>query len=198
MRSSAQDTNVGIQASAPKFSWALILAVAAIQTAILGYMIWDRASLLRTGREIVLDVTPVDPRSLFRGDYVILGYGNLSRIDLKPLNAEKSTKGAAAYVTLRKDAGANWQPVALSADYPQDVGEDGVVLRGSIERSGQSSAMVRYGIEAYFVPEGTGRKIERMIGEKKIQVVVAVDKGGRAAIKALIADGQRIYNEPLL
>ncbi len=198
MSGSKQSTVVTGQSPAGKFGWALILAVAAIQTAILGYMIWDRASLLTTGREIVLDVTPVDPRSLFRGDYVILSYGNISRVDLKELKAGDANKGATAFVTLRKDAAAAWQPVAITDDYPRDIGKADVVLRGHVERSGGSSAMVRYGIEAYFVQEGTGREIERMIGEKKIQVVVAVDEGGRAAIKALIADGKRIYNEPLI
>ena len=52
----------------------LIGLVALVMTSILGWMVWDRVSLLKNGREIVLPVTPVDPRSLFRGDYVILGY----------------------------------------------------------------------------------------------------------------------------
>lgn len=198
MNRSSKPAEITQTSPASKFGWAMIVAVAAIQTAILAYMIWDRATLLSDGREIVLDVTPVDPRSLFRGDYVILGYGNLSRIDLKTLKTEAGTKGDTAYVTLRKDGAAAWQPVAVSASYPESVGKTDVVLRGKIERSGKTHVLVRYGIEAYFLPEGTGRKIERMIGEQKIQVVAAVDEAGRAAIKALIADGQRIYNEPML
>ena len=39
-----------------------------LMTGILGYMVQDRVSLLRTGREIVLPIKPVDPRDLFKGD----------------------------------------------------------------------------------------------------------------------------------
>ena len=53
---------------------ALLLAVAVLQSAVLGWMLWDRISLLRDGQAILLDVEPVDPRDLFRGDYVILSY----------------------------------------------------------------------------------------------------------------------------
>src|SRR5690606_26923443 len=60
--------------------WLGIALVALLQAGALLWMIWDRASLLANGREIVLDVVPVDPRSLFRGDYVILGY-DISRFN---------------------------------------------------------------------------------------------------------------------
>ena len=50
------------------------IAAAALQTAAIGWIVWDRISLLKNGREIVLPIIPVDPRSLFRGDYVILDY----------------------------------------------------------------------------------------------------------------------------
>ena len=64
--------------------WLAIAAVAVGQALVLGWMIWDRTSLLANGREVVLDVVPVDPRSLFRGDYVILGY-DISRYALPPM-----------------------------------------------------------------------------------------------------------------
>ena len=37
-------------------------------------MVVDRTLLLKNGREIVLPIVPVDPRDLFRGEYVRLGY----------------------------------------------------------------------------------------------------------------------------
>ena len=73
--------------------WIAIAVVALGQAAVLGWMIWDRASLLANGREVVLEVIPVDPRSLFRGDYVILGY-DISRFDLpagrRPAEAQRA------------------------------------------------------------------------------------------------------------
>lgn len=59
----------------PSRKWLIAaLAVAGLQTAAIGHMVSDRVQLLRSGREIVLPIVPVDPRSLFRGDYVILSY----------------------------------------------------------------------------------------------------------------------------
>ena len=51
-----------------------LAAVALAQTAVLAWMVIDRIQLLRSGREIVLPIVPVDPRDLFRGEYVRLEY----------------------------------------------------------------------------------------------------------------------------
>jgi hypothetical protein len=37
-----------------------------------------------------------------------------------------------------------------------------------------------------------------MVGEKKISAVIAIDDSGTAAIKGLMSEGQRVYDEPLL
>jgi hypothetical protein len=37
-----------------------------------------------------------------------------------------------------------------------------------------------------------------MVGDKKISALIAVGSNGEAAIKGLISEGQRIYDEPLL
>ena len=53
----------------------LALAIVALaQTGVLASMVVDRTLLLKTGREITLPIVPVDPRDLFRGEYVRLGY----------------------------------------------------------------------------------------------------------------------------
>ena len=46
-----------------------------------GWMILDRAAILRDGTEIVLKTAPVDPRDLMRGDYVRLRYEEISSVD---------------------------------------------------------------------------------------------------------------------
>ena len=50
-----------------------LVAVALVQTAALAWIVVDRDRLLKHGQEVVMQVTPVDPRDMFRGDYVILG-----------------------------------------------------------------------------------------------------------------------------
>ena len=57
----------------PLFAAALVAAL--LQTAVLGFMVESRASILRSGTDVRLKTLPVDPRDLLRGDYVILSYG---------------------------------------------------------------------------------------------------------------------------
>ena len=195
--------------------WLAVAAVALSQAAVLGWMIWDRTSLLASGREVVLEVIPVDPRSLFRGDYVILGY-DISRYKLPP-GSKLPDRNDPFYVTLRKGDGENWQPVAGSTELPASVGPDEVVIRGRVDyvnapssapsnapgsndHEQQEPAVVslHYGIESFFVPEGTGRELEQMVGDKKLSAIIAIGSDGEAAIKGLISEGKRVYDEPLL
>ena len=101
-------------------------------------MVADRQALLRTGREIVLQVQPVDPRDLFRGDYVILGYG-ISPVSLSdqangaPLDQIK--RGEPVYVTFQADAAGGWTVKRLSPSYPADTAAADVVLKGLVPAS---------------------------------------------------------------
>ena len=182
--------------------WLGIAGVAAVQAAVLGWMIWDRAHLLATGREVVLEVVPVDPRSLFRGDYVILGY-DMSRIDT-PSGMSRPKRGEDIYVTLQKGDGGKWTVAGASLEPPTGATADQVVLKGRVQYSSPGSEQapaqtgVRYGIESFFVPEGTGRELEALVRERKLSALIAVDNEGNAGIKGLIVDGQRVYEEPLL
>jgi len=185
--------------------WLAIAAVAFGQAAVLGWMIWDRVALLASGREVLLDVVPVDPRSLFRGDYVVLGY-DISRFKL-PAGMAAPERNAPFYITLRKGAGDTWQAVAGSAETPAQVQPDEAVIKGRVDYvalppSGQKQEAtvigLHYGIESFFVPEGSGRELETMVGDKKISALIAIGSGGEAAIKGLISEGKRVYDEPLL
>jgi uncharacterized membrane-anchored protein len=182
--------------------WLGIGAVALVQALVLGWMIWDRAHLLSSGREIVLEVIPVDPRSLFRGDYVTLGY-DITRFQI-PEGAKPLKRGAVVYVTLQKGAGDRWQVAGWSAVPPATSGPDQIVLKGRVEYASAATprspgqATVSYGIETFFVPEGTGTELEKLVGEKKLNALVAVGEDGTAAIKGLIVEGKRVYEEPLL
>ena len=57
----------------------VLLAAAAFQVIFLVAMIGLRVAPLLTGQTILIRVLPVDPRDLFRGDYVVLSY-EFSRI----------------------------------------------------------------------------------------------------------------------
>lgn len=181
--------------------WLGIAVVVAGQVGVLGWMVWDRVHLLSSGREIVLEIVPVDPRSLFRGDYVILNY-DISRVET-PRGKKRLRRGSVIYATLQKASDGKWKLVAAGPERPQDVRSDQVVLKGRVRfasrvtRRGLDAATVNYGIESFFVPEGTGRELEKLVGQKKLAALVAVDESGNAALKGLIVDGERVYEEPL-
>jgi uncharacterized membrane-anchored protein len=183
-------------------SWLAIALVALGQTAALATMVYGRVSLLKSGREIVAEVIPVDPRDLFRGDYVVLGYG-FSR---EPVVVPAGTNaGDTLYVTLKPAAAPEqWDVVAASATLTEPADPTQVVLKGIVTYTTGGGtgeplkAQMRYGIESYFVPEGTGRPFEQQVRDKKISAVLAVGRSGDVAIKALVIDGQRLAEEPPL
>lgn len=188
-------------------NWGAIALVIAAQAGFLGWMVWERASLLKSGREISLKVIPIDPTDLFRGDYVILGY------EISPVVVEKAkqgplpdavTWGAPVYVTITPDAAKGWISTGLSTSFPANVAPGDAVLKGVVttidgdQRSETRSVRVQFGIENYFVPEGEGREIEKKVREHQVEAVVAVGADGEAALKALSVGGKHIHEQPLL
>src|SRR3954465_6842635 len=145
----------------------------------------QRAAILRSGQEARLELTPVDPRDLFRGDYVVLSY-RIGTIDMPKDAATPFTRGQQVFVTLRPDANNMSRAVAISAERPVVSGTD-IVISGVVSspstcplnetgatdcKLGRRAVGVRYGLESYFVPEGEGRKIEQT-ARGRLEVVAA-------------------------
>jgi uncharacterized membrane-anchored protein len=184
----------------------LLAAVALIQTAALGKIVYDRHTLIKTGREITMQVIPVDPRDIMRGDYVRLGYGisPMRRSSLQGgASLDGASRGDAVYVTIRPGADLAWTPVAVATSYPKDVTTGDAVLKGRIQyiwdesSNADANLNVTFGIETYFVPEGSGKPIEEAVRDKKIQALVAVGSGGTAALKGLVIGGERHEDPPI-
>jgi uncharacterized membrane-anchored protein len=88
--------------------WALVLLQVLLLAAIIGY----RHYWLATGERVLLRTVPVDPRDIFRGDYVRLSY-DISSLDLDRLEGEdKFVKNESVYVVLRKNADDTYFPAA--------------------------------------------------------------------------------------
>jgi uncharacterized membrane-anchored protein len=168
----------------------------------------QRAAILRSGQEVRLEVVPVDPRDLFRGDYVVLDY-RIGTVDVPKDVTTSFTRGQQVFVTLRPDGSNKSKAVAISAERPAVSGTD-IVISGAVSSSstcplnetgavdcklGRRAVGVRYGLESYFVPEGEGRKIE-LTPKALLEVVAAVAPSGQAAIKRLLLDGKPVYDEP--
>jgi uncharacterized membrane-anchored protein len=179
--------------------------LALMQTGVLAVMVFDRMRLLTTGREITLPIIPVDPRDLFRGEYVELGYA-VGRVPARLLEGPPPSPNTPFYVTLEKAQDGTWAPIKLSRDKLQEIGPDRIVLKGrsrfnrlGLEASDPNAVnSVRYGIEQYFVPQGEGPRLEALARDKKLAALIAVDDSGNAAIKGILIDGRLQYEEPLL
>lgn len=148
--------------------------IVAAQIFLLLGLIADREFILRTGDEIVLQTTPIDPRSLLQGDFVILDYviAGLPGDSQAPV-------GATMYVSL-KERGDVWEAERYSSSKPSDG--DTVFIRGEVDRAGH----LDFGIGTYFVPERSGLLIERSMD---VKVVAAVGGQGEAVIKDVLVDG---------
>ena len=139
---------------------AAILA-ALLQTGVIAGILVNRALHIAHGREIVLDVIPVDPRDLLRGDYVRLGYPIARLAGAMMEIPEHPYKGMPIFVTLEHQGKAGeekWVAVAASAVRPAVPESDSkIVLQGNLQwwyphrdpRTNEShpEMNLRYGIE---------------------------------------------------
>ena len=86
-----------------------------------------------------------------------------------------------------------WRPVAIYEERRQEH-KPSVVIKGKVESGYWRSTMplqVKYGIEDIFIPENTGRAIERLsrTGDG-LGVKVVVDRWGNGIARQLMLDGE--------
>lgn len=137
-----------------------------------------------TGEEVRLRVRPVDPRSLFRGNYARLNYD----ISVLPASLAERAFGPAdvVYVQLEKDPRGDWEARRILAE----PGEQGLYLRGRIQGNGfplggrgvnRDDYRIRYGIEAWFAPKEKALALEEELRDGGMAVIRVADSG-RAAL----------------
>ncbi|QDV88144.1 GDYXXLXY domain-containing protein [Planctomycetes bacterium TBK1r] len=159
---------------------AVVIVGVGFQVVVLLAMIATPLQTLVAGDTILLRVVPVDPRDLFRGDYVILNY-EFSRVPPQGIPGLQSTdgRGQTVYVTLvPEEDGKHWRADRFSLRPPTS----GRFLRGQMTRSHR----IEYGIESYFVQEGEGLSYERAVRSQKLSAEVALDRTGKAVLKRLV------------
>lgn len=171
----------------------LFLYAISLQICLVLSVLFIKEMHIRSGRTIIVKTIPVDPRSLFRGDYIILNY-KFSRIDLNKVMPDKGYfhKGQRVFVKLAK-FGDDWQAIQVSVRPFNDIRPYEIMLVGSVNKwSSKNSINISYGAESYFVPEGEGKYIERMMLKKKVTVELSVDKKGVAFARKIFIDGEEI------
>ena len=131
------------------------------------------------GTPIVLETIPVDPRSLFRGNYVQLKYA-ISDIN-KNLARDRFKPGEVGYVTLKEKDGIFFA-TALDHEKPKS----GVYIRGRV-RKVKPDYRLKYGVEAYFMPKEKALKTERSVRQGAHAEVYLLNSG-KTAISKLICE----------
>lgn len=167
---------------------AVLLIAVGLQLLVLAGMIVQRLMPLVTGDVLLVRVEPVDPRDLFRGDYVILSYG-FSRYPPGGIEGLPSRSGSAyrehanrtVYVQLVPDPdGKHYRAGRMSTTRPAA----GKFLRGRIAGYDR----IDFGIESYYVQEGTGRDYEDAVLKGRLSAEIAVTNSGQSALRALHID----------
>jgi len=188
---------------------AVLVTTYALQLGTIGWMVWHHGKPAREGVRVLVSVEPVDPRDWMRGDYVILGYafaglngGRANSVSVYDRDWERS---------LAKDYWSQQTHVPRFHDrlpedalvfVPYTVGPNGVLKPGKLTairptagnyltgRWGDRSRSVqaRFGIEAYFVKEGTGKALEKFQRDGLLLAEIGVLPDGRAGLIDLRPD----------
>jgi len=172
----------------------IFIAAVLLQAVILLSMIARQELLLKNGTKVMLKCVPVDPRSLFSGDYVRLNYV-ISEIRKGETEAEHKkfdefSEGDTIYVALVKNKSDRFYSIAdfgknadeLKSRYP-------VILKGTVEDV-YSTLSIKYGLETYFVPQNEGKDIETRIAE--VSAVVSIADDGNSALSKLFIAGEEV------
>ena len=140
--------------------------------------------ILRSGQTTILETRPIDPRDLFRGEYVILRYA-IEDDELVQEVASEASKGESVYIVLKEDTRGIAHVSGASTARPNDTSQPW--LRGTIGERG----FVRFpSLEQAYVPEGAGLPVESMGSD--LHVEVALKNGTARVVRLLDADLQPI------
>jgi uncharacterized membrane-anchored protein len=136
------------------------------------------------GSKVILKTEPIDPRSIFRGDYVRLSYTiNTLSDTLANFDHRRVPRNYPVYVSLEKGA-EYWKASGVYTEYPE-LPEDRRVIKGKLKYSRGDRLRLSYPVETYFIPEGTGEEIEKYRG-RGLKVEIALSPTGHAVICRLI------------
>ncbi len=174
-------------------SAAILWGSVLLQVVILSSMIVLHSLPFIFGEHIIVRVQPIDPRDLFRGDYVILRYDFNSpqgtSVEGAPQLPDDNYQNTAEmtdrviYATLELDRdGRHHHAVKWSLERP----ESGVFIKGLCSHYSRYRCEVRYGVEAYFVQEGAGLKLEQQRNQHNLSAELVVAPWGAAKLVRLI------------
>jgi uncharacterized membrane-anchored protein len=168
----------------------ILFAAVLGQLAVLLGMIVLHLTPLLVGERILLHVRPVDPRDIFRGDYVVLAYdfsqpppGAIPGAPAPPSWRNDYRRDSAwidrtVYVRLEPEPdGRHYKAAGYSLERPSS----GRYLKGRMVPSWNGNVL-QCGIEAFYVEEGKGRVLEDRRNQGNLSAEVALAPWGQAVL----------------
>ncbi len=161
------------------------IKLAALWTAlqVLFFAAWSGREAMRlregSGESILVRTAPVDPRDLLSGQYILLSYEFSNPGRWRAAREADFGDGEAVWVVLAP-AGEFHTPARAQRARPEGLRAGEVAIRGAMERW-----RARFGVERYFVPEGTPTP-----SQSDITVRLRVGNDGAARIERVYVKGQ--------
>lgn len=148
----------------------LILAASALT-------IWRFEHTLATGQTVLIELAPVDPRSIMQGDYMALAF------TIDRALPDDVSRHRYVWLTLTEQGVARFH--SLSNQLPQQQDKIGLLLR-------QRDGIYSVGPNAFFFTEGSAKLYEAArYGRFKI------DRNGKALLTALVDENLQFLGENL-
>jgi len=165
----------------------LLGAAVLFQLVVLGGEYLNSVYPLWFGEPVQLALEPVDPRSLFRGNYARLAYA-VSNLDGDEVVGERDWKrGQVIYVSLALE-GDYHEAISVSHEPPSE----GLFIQGRVRHADSQRIRVDYnGINAYFAPKEKALALEREArrferdGAASAYAEVRLTASGRPALEAV-------------
>jgi uncharacterized membrane-anchored protein len=166
----------------------LLIGLIAIQTLFLLGIAGTSYAVSWFGKEIRIQTVPIDPTDLLYGDYVILNY-EISRLDRslwKGPSDHVPKQGESVYVILKPGTGTKgiYEVVSIN-DNKLAVQKDEVILKGRVTYSDDMHINMKYGLEKYYVPQNTGKELEKQAGKGSLAAKVKVAPWGSSVLEGL-------------
>ena len=164
----------------------VLMAIPAI--VILGFVAYIGLTVT-TGDDILLEVPrPIDPKDLFRGNYVALDY-SIGRIDMDQIPSDAPFDSRQTIYASLSKKDEYWTIDSVSHKKPA-LSENQVCLRGEVERVYRDTVSIEWGIESFFAPEDMALHIEEQRSEVAVSAVVRIDSRCNAILRLLNAGNE--------
>jgi uncharacterized membrane-anchored protein len=171
----------------------LAIGAVVLQVLALVYMAGEREWIIRHGRTVLLRTAPIDPNDPMRGDYVRLDY-DISRVPRHLLAGGLPAAFAGPWDYRQQSERRVYAPLRVSEDGVADLialtdvrPAEGIFIRGHAQNAYGPHVHARYGIEAFFMQQGTAKKLEDARARDRpgvpLNIEVAIGSSGIAVIK---------------